>query len=65
MEPTRDWAPPSFPVHLFMAGNVVGPHSGPGPASLNGGYGSTHRSIDSGVPFGKGTGLFFAGRQRP
>ena len=42
----------------ILEGNPIGPHSGPGPTSLNGDYDSTHRSIDSGVPFGKGTRLF-------
>ena len=38
---------------------------GPGPASLNSGYGSTHRSINSGVPLGKGPGVFWQAGGRP
>src|ERR1700730_313444 len=48
---------PSFSTHLSHGGNGH-QRSEPGPASLNSGYGSTHRSIESGAPFGKGRGLF-------
>ena len=67
MVPTRDWAPPLFLPVPFHEGNVIGHARGPGPASLNSGYGSTHRSINSGVPFGKGTGRFSpaSGSRRP
>ena len=58
MVPARDWAPPSFPYPPFHDGNGHQPRSEPGPASLNSGYGSTHRSINYGVPFGKGMGVF-------
>jgi hypothetical protein len=51
--------PFSYPFH---DGNIIGHTRGPGPASLNSGYGSTHRSINCGVPFWKGIGLFLAGR---
>jgi hypothetical protein len=51
--------PLSYPFH---DGNIIGHTRGPGPASLNSGYGSTHRSINCGVPFWKGIGLFLAGR---
>jgi hypothetical protein len=49
---------PLFSYPPFDEGNGHQPRSGPGPASLNSGYGSTHRSINSGVPLGKGTGVF-------
>jgi hypothetical protein len=49
---------PRFSYPPFDEGNGHQPRSGPGPARLNSGYGSTHRSINSGVPFGKGTGRF-------
>ena len=57
------WYRPGIGHRLFflrpiLEGNLIEPHSGPGPASLTSGYGSTHRSIDSGVPFGKDTGVF-------
>ena len=66
MVPARDWAPPpSFPTLPFNDGNGHQPRSGPGPASLNSGYGSTHRSINYGVPFGKGMGVFSRSGQRP
>jgi hypothetical protein len=46
-----------------MTATVIGHAKGPGPASLTSGYGSTHRSINSGVPFWKGMGVFWrAGR---
>jgi hypothetical protein len=57
MVPTRDWAP-LFSRPPFHEGNVIGHTRGPGPASLNSGYGSTHRSINYGVPLRKGTGRF-------
>jgi hypothetical protein len=53
MVPTRDWAP-LFSRPALHEGNVIGHAKGPGPASLNSGYGSTHRSINCGVPFWKG-----------
>jgi len=65
MVPTRDSAPPSFPTLPFNDGNVIGHIRGPGPASLNSGYGSTHRSINYGVPFGKGMGVFSRSGQHP
>ena len=50
--------PPLF-LPPFHNGNGHQPTlRGPGPASLPERYGSTHRSIESGAPFGKGTGLF-------
>ena len=49
----------------FHDGNVIGHIRGPGPASLNSGYGSTHRSINYGVPFGKGMGVFSRSGQHP
>src|SRR5260221_11846627 len=58
MVPTTDWAPPFFPASHFHEGNVIGHAKGPGPASLNSGYGSTHRSIKSGAPFGRARGCF-------
>jgi hypothetical protein len=63
--PIRDWAPPLFPASHFHEGKVVGHTRGPGPVSLNSGYGSTHRSINCGVPFGKGMGVFWRVGQRP
>ena len=67
MVPTRDWAPPSFPPHPSYDCNPYRPPlRGPGPASLNSGYGGERkRSINSGVPLGKGTGVFWrAGHAR-
>jgi hypothetical protein len=59
----QDLGTPLFPARHFHEGNVVGHIRGPGPASLSSGYGSTHRSINCGVPFWKGTGVFWrAGR---
>ena len=52
--PYQGFGTPLFSYH----GNVIGHIRGPRPASLNSGYGSTHRSIVSGVPLGKGTGVF-------
>ena len=57
---------PLFLTSYFHEGNLVGHASrGPGPASLNSGYGSTHRSINCGVPFGKGMGVFWRAGGRP
>jgi hypothetical protein len=58
-------APPPF-FAVLPSRQPDRPRSGgPGPASLNSGYGSTHRSIDSGVPFWKGTGVFLRAGRRP
>jgi hypothetical protein len=65
MVPTRDSAPSLFSYPSFHDGNVIGHIRGPGPASLNSGYGSTHRSINYGVPFGKGMGVFSRSGQHP
>src|SRR5216684_7279570 len=54
MVPTRDWAPPLVSYPPFHDGNGHQPRSGPGPASLLERYGKRKRSINSGVPFGKG-----------
>jgi hypothetical protein len=60
--PYQKFGIPSFGPP-FHESNGHQPRSGPGPASLNSGYGSTHRSIVSGVPLGKGMGVFWrAGR---
>jgi hypothetical protein len=55
---------PFFSRPPFHSGNAHRPHwRGPGPPSLVRCYGLTHRSINSGVPFGKGMGVFWrAGR---
>ena len=61
--PYQGLGTPSFPNRSSMTATVVARMRGPGPARLNSGYGSTHRSIESGAPFGKGTGVFWrAGR---
>jgi hypothetical protein len=49
---------PPFSTHPSMTATIIGHAKGPGPASLNSGYGSRKRSIDSGVPLGKGRGCF-------
>ena len=58
MVPVQDWAPPLFsrPSAKPTSSATV---SGPGPASLLKRYGAVDRSINSGVPFGKGGGWFF------
>jgi hypothetical protein len=45
---------PTFPWRQRSSATL----GGLGPVSLNSGYGSTHRSIDCGVPLRKGTGVF-------
>jgi len=47
---------PLFSYQPFHDEKVIGHAPGAGTASLNNGYGSTHRSIESGAPFWKGTG---------
>jgi len=59
---TEGFGTPLFSYPSFHDGNVIGHIWGPGPASLLERYGERKRSIDSGVPFGKGTGLFLMGR---
>ena len=49
---------PLFSYPLFHDGNVIGHIRGPGPASLLKRYGQRKRSIKSGAPLGKGTGVF-------
>ena len=62
--PIRDWGTPLFLLPgTSMRATVINHTRGPGPASLNSGYGSRKRSIYSGVPFWKGMGVFWrAGR---
>jgi hypothetical protein len=53
---------PLFFLRPILEGNLIGPHSGPGPASLpTKRYGKRKRSIDAGVPFGEGVRLFLMG----
>src|SRR5580700_8771566 len=49
---------PLFSYPPSMRATVIKPRSGPGPASRSERYGNRKRSIDSGVPLGKGTGCF-------
>jgi hypothetical protein len=44
---------PLFSRPPFHESNVIGHAKGPGPASLKSGYGSRHRSIEKGDPFGR------------
>ena len=56
---------PLFSYPPFDEGNGHQPRSGPGLASLYSGYGWTYRSIESGVPLGKGPGVFWRAGGRP
>jgi hypothetical protein len=65
MVPTMDWAPPSFPTNPSTMRKSSATLRGPGPASLNSGYGSTDRSIEKGAPFWKATGVFWRASKCP
>ena len=63
--PYQGLGTPSFPIHPSITATVINHTRGPGPASLNSGYGWTYRSIESGVPLGKGPGVLWRAGGRP
>ena len=56
---------PLFFCPPFIIAKSTATSGGRGPASLLESYGKRKRSIDSGVPFRKGTGRFLRASQRP